>query len=334
MAAVVNPSCSSTSGGISTADEHVTPGDQETDRRDAGRGPRRSPASPPRACGGPAAPTHNAQNRQATRARTTERGRDPPAKGDGRLGIGRGDRRAGCHVSDALEHHVAEADRVPPQTGSGRRSSCFAAIDVLRERCRSMPGWSHGRPGHTRLNQGKAAKRRTRRRPGTQSRHGPGPASARGHAAPGPAGRFAGQTCPAAAQSPLVPGLRRPQASRSAVQASRSAGNCARPGRRAAGSGGCGARGRGSRRGGAAPVEEDAAAGEEGTPASGQERRSPDGPDIPGRHVRPGRLVDRAGPGAHGGEIGPGAGEPYRPWFSSGESPQPWFSADPQDHSS
>jgi hypothetical protein len=26
---------------------------------------------------------------------------------------------------------------------------------------------------------------------------------------------------------------------------------------------------------------------------------------------------------------GPGAREPYRPWFASGDSPEPWFSVDP-----
>jgi hypothetical protein len=45
---------------------------------------------------------------------------------------------------------------------------------------------------------------------------------------------------------------------------------------------------------------------------------------------------DRADEGGSPGRRGvmdkePGRREPYRPWFSEGESPQPWFAAGPED---
>jgi hypothetical protein len=36
-----------------------------------------------------------------------------------------------------------------------------------------------------------------------------------------------------------------------------------------------------------------------------------------------------ARPGGPGDLGGLGRGEPYRPWFTAGESPEPWFAADP-----
>jgi hypothetical protein len=37
----------------------------------------------------------------------------------------------------------------------------------------------------------------------------------------------------------------------------------------------------------------------------------------------------RAGSGGRGDLGGPVSREPYRPWFTAGESPQPWFAEDP-----
>jgi hypothetical protein len=44
------------------------------------------------------------------------------------------------------------------------------------------------------------------------------------------------------------------------------------------------------------------------------------------RHARD---AGRARPGGPGDLGGLGRGEPYRPWFTAGESPEPWFAADP-----
>lgn len=44
---------------------------------------------------------------------------------------------------------------------------------------------------------------------------------------------------------------------------------------------------------------------------------------------RPERTAGRGGTAAHADLTGPGSGEPYRPWFTAGESPEPWFAADP-----
>ncbi len=49
-------------------------------------------------------------------AKTTDSGSEPPAKryaGRDR----RGDSRAGCHVGDALEQDLTQADCVPPESG-------------------------------------------------------------------------------------------------------------------------------------------------------------------------------------------------------------------------
>jgi hypothetical protein len=47
--------------------------------------------------------------------------------------------------------------------------------------------------------------------------------------------------------------------------------------------------------------------------------------DEAGRHREPGGHAERdAGQAAT-----PGRREPYRPWFTAGESPEPWFAADP-----
>ncbi|HTS95532.1 MAG TPA: hypothetical protein VMI33_02845 [Streptosporangiaceae bacterium] len=63
------------------------------------------------------------------------------------------------------------------------------------------------------------------------------------------------------------------------------------------------------------------------------DRDDADGPGpAAGRSVKDGER-DR-GPGARGHEAGRAAAagrrEPYRPWFTAGESPEPWFAADPE----
>jgi hypothetical protein len=81
---------------------------------------------------------------------------------------------------------------------------------------------------------------------------------------------------------------------------------------------------------------ESAAAGDEGT---GADREAAEGAPggLPGRegtrpHGAPGGR-GHASPGhAELGRPGPlGGSQPYRPWFSSGESLEPWFTGDPGD---
>jgi hypothetical protein len=50
------------------------------------------------------------------------------------------------------------------------------------------------------------------------------------------------------------------------------------------------------------------------------QRRTRDRGAADGGHVRPGRLGDLGGHGQR---------EPYRPWFTEGESPEPWFADKP-----
>ena len=71
-------------------------------------------------------------------------------------------------------------------------------------------------------------------------------------------------------------------------------------------------------------------AGDGGT---GQSRAAEGG--SPGRRgVTDGNADRRSGPDGHrerdAGTV-PGRREPYRPWFTAGESPQPWFAADSGD---
>jgi hypothetical protein len=56
----------------------------------------------------------------------------------------------------------------------------------------------------------------------------------------------------------------------------------------------------------------------------------PESEGRPDRRERPG-PGGRSGRGGHdaGSAAADGRREPYRPWFTSGESPEPWFSADP-----
>ena len=50
------------------------------------------------------------------------------------------------------------------------------------------------------------------------------------------------------------------------------------------------------------------------------------------RGVRDNPEGQRGAPGGHGDLSGSsGRREPYRPWFTEGESPQPWFAAGPDD---
>ena len=72
---------------------------------------------------------------------------------------------------------------------------------------------------------------------------------------------------------------------------------------------------------------------EDGGP--GQSRAAEGG--SPGRRGVSDGIPDRHGePGGHrehdpGSGAVPGRREPYRPWFTAGESPQPWFAADAGD---
>jgi hypothetical protein len=50
------------------------------------------------------------------------------------------------------------------------------------------------------------------------------------------------------------------------------------------------------------------------------QRRTRDRGTADGGHARPGGLGDLGGRGER---------EPYRPWFTEGESPEPWFAAEP-----
>jgi hypothetical protein len=50
------------------------------------------------------------------------------------------------------------------------------------------------------------------------------------------------------------------------------------------------------------------------------QRRTRDRGTADGGHARPGRLGDLGGHGQR---------EPYRPWFTEGESPEPWFAGEP-----
>lgn len=55
--------------------------------------------------------------------------------------------------------------------------------------------------------------------------------------------------------------------------------------------------------------------------------------DRDGREADRGRPGRPDGRGGHDARSGPGAAaggqrEPYRPWFTAGESPEPWFNAD------
>lgn len=48
-----------------------------------------------------------------------------------------------------------------------------------------------------------------------------------------------------------------------------------------------------------------------------------------GSRPRPGAVgASRAGASDGPGTVPPAGREPYRPWFTSGESPQPWFAGD------
>jgi hypothetical protein len=46
-------------------------------------------------------------------------------------------------------------------------------------------------------------------------------------------------------------------------------------------------------------------------------------------HLRREPTAGRAGPVGHGDLAKADGREPYRPWFTAGESPEPWFAADP-----
>jgi hypothetical protein len=80
--------------------------------------------------------------------------------------------------------------------------------------------------------------------------------------------------------------------------------------------------------------EGDAEADPAGRPAEppGQPGADPEGGQdaAPGEgRGRPERRAGRGGTAAPGDLTGPGSREPYRPWFSTGESAEPWFAADP-----
>ncbi len=78
----------------------------------------------------------------------------------------------------------------------------------------------------------------------------------------------------------------------------------------------------------------EARAGEDSGSPGTPDQLDPDpdggGQAAPGEgHGRPAGKAGRARPGSHGDLPGPGAREPYRPWFTAGEPPEPWFAADP-----
>lgn len=60
---------------------------------------------------------------------------------------------------------------------------------------------------------------------------------------------------------------------------------------------------------------------------AGPEHGRPDDPER-GASDRRGREPGRAGPRAPADLGGHGEREPYRPWFTTGESPEPWFAAE------
>jgi hypothetical protein len=74
-----------------------------------------------------------------------------------------------------------------------------------------------------------------------------------------------------------------------------------------------------------------ATAGEGG--GAGERRGGPDPDPERGRPGNHGDSRERhagdAGPAGPGGPGDLGGREPYRPWFTAGESPEPWFAADP-----
>jgi hypothetical protein len=78
-----------------------------------------------------------------------------------------------------------------------------------------------------------------------------------------------------------------------------------------------------------------------GEALASEDSGSPEAPEAPdprnGRDRGPEREArdrnagegGRDRPGTHGDLGGLGRREPYRPWFTAGESPEPWFAADP-----
>ncbi len=78
--------------------------------------------------------------------------------------------------------------------------------------------------------------------------------------------------------------------------------------------------------------EEADLAGEDAADDDAADDDAADGPGPgPRRGVKDGER--ERGSGARGHEAGravtPARREPYRPWFTAGESPEPWFAADP-----
>ena len=99
------------------ADEHICPGHEEPHGR----------VDPPGGVGGQRTRRGHLPGEQADRP-CAEQARDEGEHHGERQGAaregdpggdGRGDGRAGCHVGDALEQDLAQADRVPPQSHAG-----------------------------------------------------------------------------------------------------------------------------------------------------------------------------------------------------------------------
>lgn len=74
-------------------------------------------------------------------------------------------------------------------------------------------------------------------------------------------------------------------------------------------------------------ADEDGEAGERADGQAGPDAGQ-DGPE-PGRG-RSGRPAAYGSSDARGAPAAGGQREPYRPWFTAGETPEPWFYADPQ----
>ena len=115
--AVVNPSCSSTSGGDQGADEDVRPGDEEADALVQSLGRVGGERAGGRHVLGQLADAERAE--QAGDEREDDGQRQRTAGEEGAGGDRRGDRGARCHVGDALEQHLPEPDRVFAQRQLG-----------------------------------------------------------------------------------------------------------------------------------------------------------------------------------------------------------------------
>jgi hypothetical protein len=83
---------------------------------------------------------------------------------------------------------------------------------------------------------------------------------------------------------------------------------------------------------GAERADEGAERADEGSRPPGQPGPDPDDGREADRDDGRGRQRGTSGDARHAGHgelASPGKREPYRPWFTAGESPEPWFAPDP-----